>query len=68
MGTEGRARAWNYIDVAQGFFTPKYYWTIIDAPGHRICQERHWCLSNDTAVLLCAANDGVNAQTRTRFC
>ena len=28
------------IDVAhKEFFTPNYYWTIIDAPGHRDFKE-----------------------------
>lgn len=55
------------IDLAhKEFQTDKYYFTIIDAPGHRdfVKNMITGASQADAAVIVCSAKDGVQAQTK----
>ncbi len=55
------------IDVAhQRFDTAKFYFTIVDCPGHRdfVKNMITGASQADAAILVCAAKEGVQAQTK----
>jgi elongation factor 1-alpha len=55
------------IDVAhQKFDTAKYYFTIVDCPGHRdfVKNMITGASQADAAILVCSAKDGIQSQTK----
>src|SRR3989337_1287159 len=55
------------IDIMhQRFDTPKYYFTLIDAPGHRDFVKNMITGTSqaDAVILVCSAKEGVQEQTR----
>ncbi len=55
------------IDIAhKDFNTQKYYFTIIDAPGHKdfVKNMITGASQADAAVLVCSAKEGIQAQTK----
>jgi elongation factor 1-alpha len=55
------------IDVAhQRFDTAKYYFTVVDCPGHRdfVKNMITGASQADAAILVCAVKDGVQSQTK----
>ena len=55
------------IDIMhQRFDTPKYYFTVIDAPGHRdfVKNMITGASQADAALLVCSAKEGIQEQTK----
>jgi len=55
------------IDIAhREFQTPKFYFTVIDAPGHRdfVKNMITGASQADAAVLVCSAKEGIQPQTK----
>ena len=63
---EERERGVTIDLMYKGFYTNKYYFTIIDVPGHRdfIKNMITGASQADAAILVCSVKDGIQEQTK----
>src|SRR3990167_7142227 len=63
---EERERGLTIDIMHQRFDTPKYYFTMIDAPGHRDLVKNMITGTSqaDGAILVCSAKEGIQEQTK----